>query len=203
MRLFPGRVSRRSRSPKCRSRKAAERDQVRVFGSIALLLVGLTISITAPADKGWRSTLIAVIFFPVNELSMNFAPQRVDHGYLEVLIVAEALVAEVPGNFSAILDCFCLCFELDPDSVSMGDAILHIEEELLHCDYLCTPIRRVSNCSKPTAPSSNPIGIIAGSLACVCTTGRPPPVASDGWWPRMPRSGDVSLLQAEHWGGMG
>jgi hypothetical protein len=44
--------------------------------------------------------LIPVIFFPVNELSMNFAPERVDHGYLKVLIVAEALVAEVPGNFS-------------------------------------------------------------------------------------------------------
>jgi hypothetical protein len=63
------------------------------------------------------STLIAVILFPVNELSMNFAPQRVDHGYLEVLIVAEALITEVPGNFSAILDCFCLCLELQTISL--------------------------------------------------------------------------------------
>jgi hypothetical protein len=106
--------------------------------------------------------LIAVIHFPVNELSMNFAPQRVDHGYLEVLIVAEALVAEVPGNFSAILDCFRLCFELDPDFIPMRDAILHIEEKLLHCDYLCTPIRRVSIRSKRTVPSGNQIGTLAG-----------------------------------------
>jgi len=78
------------------------------------------------------AVLIAAIFYPVNELSMNFAPQRVDHGYLEILIVAEALVAEVSGNFSAMLDCFCLCCELHPNQISMRDAIFHIEEKLLH-----------------------------------------------------------------------
>jgi hypothetical protein len=87
--------------------------------------------------------LIAVILLPVNELAMNFPPQRVDDGYLKVLVVAEALVAEVLGNFSAMPNRFCICFELDPNCISMRDAILHIEEKLLHCYTSDTPIRRV------------------------------------------------------------
>jgi hypothetical protein len=63
--------------------------------------------------------LIAVILLPVNELAMNFPPQRVDDGYLKVLVVAEALVAEVLGNFSAMPNRFCICFELDPNCISM------------------------------------------------------------------------------------
>jgi hypothetical protein len=137
-----------------------------------------------------------VIYFPVHELSMNFAPQRVDHGYFKVLIVAEALVAEVSGNFSAILDCFCLCFELDPDSISMGDAILHIEEELLHGDYLCTPIRRVSICSGERRAAQRSDRNHCRILTCLCTTGRPSPVVSDGWRPQMPPFWGRFLLQA-------
>jgi hypothetical protein len=68
----------------------------------------------------------------VNELAMNLASQRVDHGYLKVLIVAEALVAEVPGNFSAMSNRFCICLELDPNCIPMRDTIFHIEEKLLH-----------------------------------------------------------------------
>ena len=117
-----------------------------------LLLVGLTISITAPDDKGWRSTLIAVIFFPVNELSMNFAPQRVDHGYFKVLIVAEALAAEVPDNFPAVLNCFGLCIELGPDYIPVRDAIFHIEEKLLHRCYL----RRHQSAVSVFVPMSSP-----------------------------------------------
>jgi hypothetical protein len=69
---------------------------------------------------------------PVNELSMNLTSQGVDDGYLKVLIVAEALVAEVLGNFSAMPNRFCLCLEFDPNCISMRDAIFHIEEKLLH-----------------------------------------------------------------------
>src|ERR1700688_2289378 len=127
---------------------------------------------------------------------MNFAPQRVDHGYLEVLIVAEALVAEVPGNFSAILDCFRLCFELDPDSISMGDAILHIEEELLHCYYLCTPIRRVSIRSERTARRPAIRSEPLPDFSLPMQDARRPSCPTDGGGPGCPRSGDVSLLQA-------
>jgi hypothetical protein len=79
----------------------------------------------------------------VNELAMNLAAQRVDHGYLKVLIVAEALVAEVLGNFSAMPNRFRICLELDPDCISMRDTVFHIEEKLLHAITSEIPIRCV------------------------------------------------------------
>jgi hypothetical protein len=69
---------------------------------------------------------------PMNELSMNLASERIDHRYLKVLIVGKAFIAEVLGNFFTMPNRFCICLELDPDYVSMRDAILHIEEKLLH-----------------------------------------------------------------------
>ncbi len=68
----------------------------------------------------------------MNELAMNLSPKRIDHRYLKVFIVAEALVAEVLGNFPAMPNRFCICLELDPNCIPMRDAILHIEEKLLH-----------------------------------------------------------------------
>ncbi len=68
----------------------------------------------------------------MNELAMNLSPKLIAHRYLKVLIVAEALVAEVLGNFSAMPNRFCICLELDPDCISMRDTIFHIEEKLLH-----------------------------------------------------------------------
>jgi hypothetical protein len=76
--------------------------------------------------------LIAVILLPVNELAINLSPKRIYHRYLKVLVVAEALVAEVLGNFFAMPNRFCICLELDPNYISMRDAILHVEEKLLH-----------------------------------------------------------------------
>jgi hypothetical protein len=37
----------------------------------------------------------------------------VDHGYLKVLVVTQALVAEMLGKYSAVLDCFNVGVELD------------------------------------------------------------------------------------------
>jgi hypothetical protein len=76
------------------------------------------------------------ILFAVNKFAIYLAPKRIDHRYFEVLIVAEALVAEVLGYFSAMPDRFGICLELDPNRIPMRDAIFHIEEKLLHCDYL-------------------------------------------------------------------
>jgi hypothetical protein len=95
--------------------------------------------------------LIAVIRFPVNKLSMNLASQLVNHRYLEVLIVTETLVAEVPDNFSAVRNCLRLCFEFNSNAISMRDAIFQVEEKFLHRDYLCAPIRHVSIRSERTA----------------------------------------------------
>ena len=73
-----------------------------------------------------------VVLVPVNELAINLSPKRIYHRYLKVLVVAEALVAEVLGNFFAMPNRLCICLELDPDCISMRDAILHVEEKLLH-----------------------------------------------------------------------
>jgi hypothetical protein len=74
----------------------------------------------------------AALLLPVNKFAVNLPPKRVDHGYLKVLIVAEALVSEVLGNFLAMPDRFGICLEFDSNCVSMRDAIFHIEEKLLH-----------------------------------------------------------------------
>jgi hypothetical protein len=42
----------------------------------------------------------------MNELAMNLSTKRVDHRYLKVLIVGEAIVAKVLIKFFAMHDCF-------------------------------------------------------------------------------------------------
>jgi hypothetical protein len=77
--------------------------------------------------------------FPVNELAMNLAPERIHHGYLEVLIVAQAFVAEVLCKFCAMRNRIGICVELNPDFVSVRDAVFHIEEIHLHRNFLLKP----------------------------------------------------------------
>jgi hypothetical protein len=74
--------------------------------------------------------------FPVNEPAMNLAPERIHHGYLEVLIVAQAFVTEVLCDFLAMRDRIGICVELNPNSVSVRDAVFHIEEIHLHRNFL-------------------------------------------------------------------
>jgi hypothetical protein len=69
----------------------------------------------------------------MNELTMDFPSERVDNGYLKVLIVAQAVVAEMLSKLSAVRDSLKIAFEVQPDPISERDAILHIEKELLHC----------------------------------------------------------------------
>jgi hypothetical protein len=75
--------------------------------------------------------------FPVNELAMDFPSSRVDHGYLKVMIVAQAVVAEMLRKLFAVRDRLKIALKVDPDPISKRDAIFHIEKELLH--------RRTSN----------------------------------------------------------
>jgi hypothetical protein len=72
----------------------------------------------------------------VNELAMNFPSQRIDHGYFKVLVVAKTLVAEVLGEYSAVLDRFNVGVELDSNPVSQRNAVFHIEEKCLHRHHL-------------------------------------------------------------------
>src|ERR1700677_1443294 len=56
--------------------------------------------------------------FPVNKLAMDFAPERVDDGYLEVLIVAQTAVTEMLRKRFAVCDSLEIVIEVDPDPVS-------------------------------------------------------------------------------------
>ena len=69
----------------------------------------------------------------MNELTMDFPSERVDNGYFKVLIVAQAVVAEMLSKVSAVRDSLKIAFEVEPDPISKRDAIFHIEKELLHC----------------------------------------------------------------------
>ena len=73
--------------------------------------------------------------FAMNELPMDFASERVHHGNLEILVVAEALVAEVLGKRSAVRDRFNAVVELNSNPVSQRNTIQHVEEKCLHCHY--------------------------------------------------------------------
>jgi hypothetical protein len=79
------------------------------------------------------STAILIRSCPVNELAMDFPADRVDNGYLEILIVAQAVVAEMLRKFFAVRDSLKIAVEVDPDPVSERDAIFHIKKVLLHC----------------------------------------------------------------------
>jgi hypothetical protein len=74
--------------------------------------------------------------FPVNESAMDLTPKRIYHGDLEILIVAQAFVTEVPCDFFAMCNRIGICVELNPDSVSVRDAVFHIEEIHLHRNFL-------------------------------------------------------------------
>jgi hypothetical protein len=68
----------------------------------------------------------------VNDLTINLTPERVDDSYLKVLIVTQAVVAEMLSKLLAVFDGLEVAFQVDPDPVSHRDTILHIEKELLH-----------------------------------------------------------------------
>jgi hypothetical protein len=86
----------------------------------------------AAFDENLERTLPPQLF-PMNELTMDFPSERVDNGYLKVLIVTQAFIAEMLRKLSAVRDGFKIAFEVDPDPISKRDAIFHIEKELLHC----------------------------------------------------------------------
>jgi hypothetical protein len=63
---------------------------------------------------------------------VNLATERVDHGYLQFLVVSQAAVADVLGKLPAVLNRFSVARELNADAVPHRYAVLHIEEKLLH-----------------------------------------------------------------------
>ena len=64
---------------------------------------------------------------------MDFPSSLVDDGYLEILIVAQALVTEMLRKLLAVCDSLKIAVEVDPDPISKRDAIFYIKKELSHC----------------------------------------------------------------------
>jgi len=67
---------------------------------------------------GFWSRICQPGLFPVNELAMEFPSKRVDNGYLKVLIVAQAVVAEMLRKLFAVRDSLKIAIEVDPDPIS-------------------------------------------------------------------------------------
>jgi hypothetical protein len=80
-------------------------------------------SIGADVERGLSS---------MDELAMNLATGRVDHGNLKVLIVGKATIEKVPCEDAAMCNRFGIRLEFDADPVSERNTVDHIEEKFLH-----------------------------------------------------------------------
>jgi hypothetical protein len=69
---------------------------------------------------------------PMDELAMNFSPERVHHGDFKVLIVAEAAIANMLCKLFAMDDRFGIALKLNADPIPHRNAVFHIKEKCLH-----------------------------------------------------------------------
>jgi hypothetical protein len=69
---------------------------------------------------------------PMDELAMNLATWRVDHGYLKILIVDKAAIEKMPCEDAAMCNRFGIRPESGSDPVSERNTVYHIKEKLLH-----------------------------------------------------------------------
>jgi hypothetical protein len=78
---------------------------------------------------------------PMDELAMNLATgrvdhgylkERVDHGYLKVLIVGKTTIEKVQCENAAMCNRVGIGLELDSDPISERNAVYHIKEKFLH-----------------------------------------------------------------------
>jgi hypothetical protein len=74
----------------------------------------------------------AKAFVPVDKLAMDLTSQRIDHGYLKVLIVGKALVVKVLSDHSTMRNRLCVCVELNSNPVSHWNAVFHVKVKFLH-----------------------------------------------------------------------
>jgi hypothetical protein len=68
----------------------------------------------------------------MDELAMNLATGRVDHGYLKVLIVGKTTIEKVQCENAAMCNRVGIGLELDSDPISERNAVYHIKEKFLH-----------------------------------------------------------------------
>jgi hypothetical protein len=69
---------------------------------------------------------------PVNELAMNLAAERVDHGYLQFLVVPQAAIADMLCKLFAVFDCLGVALEFKAEAISHRNAVFHVKEKRLH-----------------------------------------------------------------------
>jgi hypothetical protein len=67
----------------------------------------------------------------MNEFAVNLTSERVDYGYLEVLIIGKAIAIKVLCEDPAMRNRFGIGVELQPNAIPHGDAVFHVKEEFL------------------------------------------------------------------------
>ncbi|MBX9646627.1 MAG: hypothetical protein K2X57_06180 [Xanthobacteraceae bacterium] len=68
------------------------------------------------------------------ELAINFSSEFVDNQYFKVLVVPQAVVAEVPRHLLAVFDRIGIRVELNANAVPVRDAVFHIEKNVCMID---------------------------------------------------------------------
>jgi hypothetical protein len=68
----------------------------------------------------------------MNELPMNLTAERVDDGYLKVLIISQAVSVKVLCQNPAMSDRVSIVLEFQSDAISQWDAVFHVKEIFLH-----------------------------------------------------------------------
>ena len=68
----------------------------------------------------------------MNEFAVNFASDRVDHRYLEILVVGKAIAVKVLCDDPAMRDRLGIGFKFHSNPIPHGDAVFHIKEKFLH-----------------------------------------------------------------------
>jgi hypothetical protein len=93
---------------------------------------------------------------------MNLSAVFVDNQYLKILVVPQAVVAEVLRDLLAVTDRFSIGVELNPDAVSHRDAVSHIEKEFSHGRG---PVTRISaNLVRALRNHSPAMNLVRGSV---------------------------------------
>ena len=68
----------------------------------------------------------------MNELPMNLTAERVDDGYLKVLIISQAVSVKVLCQNPAMSDRVGIVLEFQSDAISQWYAVFHVKEIFLH-----------------------------------------------------------------------
>jgi hypothetical protein len=83
-------------------------------------------------ETRFQASGLVLILSPMNEFAVNLAPEFVDDGYLEILVVGKAFIEKM------LCDCCAMCnrvgigFELQSNPIPHGNAVFHVKEKCLH-----------------------------------------------------------------------